>query len=157
MFAIKLARLVETHADELSEGLMQKIKTSARCKELIDKVPPGELKRRTREIYDNLTEWLMTKTEAEVEEAYIGLGARRARQGVPFSNFFWAICATKEQLWEYLQRQGLFEEPVDFWGGMELVHAVAQFFDSALYYATIGYESAHKAQVTQVLTASSNP
>jgi hypothetical protein len=153
MFAIKLARLIETHADELSEGLMQKLKTSERCSELINKVPPGELKRRTREIYENLTDWLMTRTEAEIEEGYIGLGARRARQGVPFSQFFWAICATKEQLWQFLQRQGLYEEPVDFLGGMELVHAVAQFFDSTLYYATVGYESTRKAEVTHVLTA----
>lgn len=152
MFAIKLAKLIETHADDLSEGLMQKLKTSERCKDLMNKVPPDELKNRTREVYENLTEWLTTRTESEIEEKYIGLGARRARQGVPFSEFFWAICATKEQLWQHLQRQALFEEPVDFWGGMELVHAVAQFFDSALYYATVGYESTRKAEVTHVLT-----
>lgn len=153
MFAPKLARLIEAHADQLSEGLMQKVKTSERCSELINKVPPGEFKRRTREIYENLTDWLTTRTESEIEERYIGLGARRARQGVPFSQLFWAICATKEQLWEYLQRQGLFEQPVDFWGGMELVHAVAQFFDSVLYYATVGYESTRKAEVAPVLTS----
>ncbi|MGC1650940.1 MAG: hypothetical protein WA741_34375 [Candidatus Sulfotelmatobacter sp.] len=152
MFALKLARLIENHADELSERLMQKLMTSGRCSELINKVPPDELKRRTREVYANLTDWLMTRTESEIEEGYIGLGMRRARQGVPFSEFFWAICATKEQLWEYLQRQAMFEDPVDFWGGMELVHAVAQFFDSALYYATVGYESTRKAEVTHVLT-----
>jgi hypothetical protein len=153
MFALKLARLIEHHADELSERLMQKLKTSGRCSELINKVPPDELKRRTREVYENLTKWLMTRTESEIEEGYIGLGARRARQDVPFSQFFWAICATKEQLWEFLQRQGMYEEPVDFWGGMELVHAMAQFFDSALYYATIGYESARKAEAPHILTA----
>lgn len=153
MFAPKLAKLIETHAEELSECLMQKVKTSERCSELMNKVPPGELKRRTREVYENLTDWLMTKTESEIEERYIGLGARRARQGVPFSQFFWAICATKEQLWEYLQQQGLFEHPGDFWGGMELVHAVAQFFDSALYYAMVGYESTQKPESTILMSA----
>ena len=152
MFALKLARLIENHADELSEGLMRKLKTSGRCSELINQVPPDELKRRTRDVYANLTDWLMTRTQPEIEEGYIGLGVRRARQGVPFSQFFWAICATKEQLWEFLQRQGMFEEPVDFWGGMELVHAVAQFFDSALYYATVGYESSRQAEGTRILT-----
>ena len=39
------------------------------------------------------------------------------------------------------------------WGGMEFVQAVAQFFDSALYYAKVGYESTRKAEVTHVLTA----
>jgi len=40
-----------------------------------------------------------------------------------------------------------------FGGGMEFVQAVAQFFDSALYYAKVGYESTRKAEVTHVLTA----
>lgn len=146
MFALKLARLIENHADELSERLMQKLKTSGRCSELINKVPPDELKRRTREVYENLSHWLTTRTESEIEEGYIGLGARRARQGVPFSQFLWAICATKEQLWEFL-REAVFEEPGDFWGGMELAHPVAQFFDSALYYAKVGYESAERVKL----------
>jgi hypothetical protein len=105
----------------------------------------------TYEIYRNLSDWLLTKTESEIEERYIGLGARRARQGVPFSHFFWAVCATKEYLWEYLQREGLMEEPVEFWGEMELLHVLEQFFDSALYFALIGYEGARKDEVAQAL------
>ena len=153
MFAIKLARLIENHADELSERLMQKLTTSGRCSELINEVPPYELKRRSREIYTHLTDWLMTRTESEIEDKYFGLGARRGRQGVPFTQVLWAICATKELLWEYLLRQGMFEDPVDFYGGMELLHEVAQFFDSTLYYAGTGYESTRKAEVKHVLSA----
>ena len=39
---------------------MQKVKTSERCSELINKALPDELQRRTREVYENLTDWLMT-------------------------------------------------------------------------------------------------
>ena len=60
MFALKLARLIENHADELSEGLMRKLKTSGRCSELISR-DPDQLKRRTRDVYANLTDWLMTE------------------------------------------------------------------------------------------------
>jgi hypothetical protein len=153
MFAVRLVQLIEAHADGLSEGLLQKIKTSGRCSELLRKVPSEELKRRTYEIYRNLNDWLLTKTESEIEERYIGLGARRARQGVPFSQFFWAVCATKEYLWEYLQREGVIEKPVEFWGEMELLHVLEQFFDSALYFASIGYESTRKDVVAQALAS----
>ena len=65
---------------------------------MLRRVPPDELKRRAHEIYRNLADWLSSKTESEIEERYIGLGVRRARQGVPFSEFLWALSATKECL-----------------------------------------------------------
>jgi hypothetical protein len=153
MFALRLVQLIETHADALSEGLTQKVKSSERCGELLRRVPAEELKRRTYEIYRNLSDWLVTKTESEVEERYVGLGARRARQGVPFSHLFWAVCTTKQHLWEYLQREGLMEGPVDFWGEMELLRELEQFFDSALYFASIGYESVRKDEHARSLAS----
>jgi hypothetical protein len=147
MFAVRLVNLIETHADKLSEGLLHKLKGSEQCYELLHNVPSDELHRRTHEIYRNLSEWLVTKTESEIEERYVGLGMRRARQGVPFSAFLWAISATKEYLWEFLQREGLLEEPLEFFGEMELLHSLERFFDRVLYFASLGYESARQAEV----------
>lgn len=144
MFALRMIQLIETHAGNLSDQLMLKLKTSENCRDLIYKVPAHELKMRTHEIYRNLSDWLLAKTESEIEEAYIGLGVRRARQGVPFSQFLFAINLTKECLWEYLQREGLLEDPVELLGDMELTHALGRFFDRALYSAALGYESARK-------------
>ena len=142
MFSIRLVQLIEAHADKLSQGLMQRLETSAQCRDLLRKVPADELKQRAREIYRNLSDWLLTKTDSEIEERYIGLGIRRARQGVPFSQFFSAITITKEYLWEHLEREGLLEEPVELLGEMELLHTLDRFFDRALYFAALGYESA---------------
>ena len=144
MFAIRLVQLIEAHAAELSKGLMQRLQTSPQCPELLHKVPPDELKRRAQEIYRNLSDWLLSKTESEIEERYIGLGVRRARQGLPFSQFLWAITLTKEYLWEYLEKEGLLEQPLDLLGEIELVHNLERFFDRAIYFAAIGYESAAK-------------
>jgi len=141
MFPVRLIQLIEAHADNLAEGLMHKLKKSEQCSDLLHKVPPDEVKRRTYEIYRHLGDWLVGKTETEIEERYIGLGVRRARQGVPFTNVLWAISATKEYLWEYLQQEGLLEEPVEFFGEMELLQSLERFFDRAIYFAAIGYES----------------
>jgi hypothetical protein len=122
-----MIQLIETHAGNLSDQLMLKLKTSENCRDLIYKVPAHELKMRTHEIYRNLSDWLLAKTESEIEETYIGLGVRRARQGVPFSQFLFATNLTKECLWEYLQREGLLEDPVELLGDMELTHALGTF------------------------------
>lgn len=144
MFALRMIQLIEAHANNLSDELMAKLKSSERCHNLIHKVPAHELKMRTHEIYRNLSDWLLAKTESEIEERYVGLGMRRAKQGVPFSEFLFALNATKECLWQYLQQEGLLEDPVELLGDMDLLHSLGRFFDRAAYSASFGYESVHK-------------
>jgi len=144
MFPIRLVQLIEAHADRLSEGLMQKVRNCDQCSEFLQRVPADEVKRRTYEVYRNLSDWLLTKTESEIEERYVGLGIRRAKQGVPFSAFLWAISTTKEYLWEFLRQEGLLEQPVDLFGEIDLLHSLERFFDRAIYFASLGYESARR-------------
>lgn len=145
MFAVRLVHLIETHADKLSEALIHKLKNAVECSQLVAQVPAHELKHRTYEIYSQLSDWLLSKTLSEVEERYTGLGVRRARQGVPFSQFVFAFQTTKQVLWDYLLLEGLLE-PEDLIGEMELVRSLGQFFDRALYYAAMGYEEVQKSQ-----------
>lgn len=144
MFAFKLTRLIESRADQLSEALMKRLKSSGRCNELLQRVPPHEVRKRSHEIYCNLNDWLRTKTEAEIEERYTGLGIRRAKQGVPFTDFVWAVSTTKECLWQLMEEEGLFAEPVDLYGEIELLHSLDRFFDRILYFAAAGYQAAQK-------------
>ncbi|HXY52211.1 MAG TPA: hypothetical protein VEI01_22375 [Terriglobales bacterium] len=141
MFPTMLIQLVETHADNLVAGVLRKLKSSDRCGELLQSVPVEELQRRIYEIYSRLGDWLFRKQEFEIEERYIGLGIRRARQGVPLRELLWTINTVKEYLWEYLEQEGLLEQPVDLIGDRELLQSLALFFDHALYYAIVGYES----------------
>lgn len=145
MFAIRLVQLIETHADKLSEVLIHRLQETDECKQLLSEVPTHELKHRSYEIYCHLGDWLLSKTPSEIEERYIGLGARRARQGVPFSQVMFAVQMTKHVLWDYLLLEGLLE-PEDLIGEMELVRSMGQFFDRALYCAAIGYEQVWKGE-----------
>ena len=142
MFSIRLVNLIEFHADKLAQGLMRRLQNSPQASEMLRKVPADELKSRVHEIYRNLGDWLLKKTESEIEERYTGVGLRRARQGVPFSQLMWSITLTKEYLWEYLESEGLLEQPVELLGELDLLHHVERFFDRAIYFASVGYESA---------------
>jgi len=149
MFAFKLIQLIETRAEHLSEGLMHRLKNNDRCIELLRRVPSDELRRRFHEIYRNLNDWLLNKTESEIEERYIGLGMKRAKQGVPYTDFLSAVSTTKEYLWEFMQAEGLFVEPIDLFGEIELLHSLDRFFDRILYFAAVGYESARQVESEQ--------
>lgn len=145
MLAVRLVRLIENHSEQLSRGLTEKVWNSPRCSDL-HKVPADELKVRTHEVYRNLSDWLMNKTEAEVERRYTELGARRARQGVALSHIVWALTATKEHVRAFVQREGLVDSAMELHGELELFHLLDQFFDRAVYYVTVGYERAHEAR-----------
>ncbi len=144
MLAIRLVRLIETHADRLAHGLQHKFQHAPHCADL-RKVPAAELKDRSYEIYRNLSDWLTAKSESEIEHRYTALGARRAAQGVTLSHLVWALTATKEHLWEFLDSEGFADKPVELFGELELLHRIEMFFDRALYYAAVGYEKASKS------------
>ena len=139
MIALRLVRLIESHSDELAQGLITKIENSHRTRDL-RKVPPEELRSRVYEIFHHLSEWLLTRPEIDIESRYITIGARRASQGVSLADFNWALVMTKEYLWEFLQRQGFLQSPLEIYGEMELLRLLDQFFDHALCYASEGFE-----------------
>lgn len=139
MLAGRLVRLIEKHSEHLSRELSEKVWNSPRCSDL-RKVPPDELRHRAGEIYQNLNNWLMEKTESEIEARYTELGARRAGQGVAYSHFLWAITETKAHVLGFIQREGLSDSAVELHGELELMYLLGQFFDRALYYTAVGYE-----------------
>jgi hypothetical protein len=138
MIALRLVRLIETHSDELTAGLLSKFRTSSRTADL-DKVPPDELRRRAGEILLNLSDWLLNRTEDDVEQRYREIGSRRASQGVALSDLCWSIVMTKEHLWSFLQSRGLLNSAIDIYGQLELLRMLDQFFDRALCFATEGH------------------
>lgn len=143
MLATRLVRLIEAHSSDLAGSLTEKIRTSQRTLDYL-KIPPEELKQQCYEIYAHLDEWLLSKTETEIEHHYISIGQRRSEQGIRISDFIWAIVITKENLVHYLQGQGVADVAFELLGELELVQLMEQFFDRATYYGTVGYERAQK-------------
>lgn len=144
MLAYRLVRLIETHSEGLAKTLRKKIEN---CPKLADyhKVPPDELTDRVYEVYRHLGEWLLGKTETDIEARYVEIGRKRAEQGVPSSQVTWTICLVKENLWDYLKLESVIERPAEIFGELELLELLDQFFDRAIFYAAIGHERARQA------------
>lgn len=140
MLALKLVQHMMANGDRMADGLLQKISASDKCSELVLKVPTEERKRYALSIYNNLTDWLADEPDPLLEQHYIDVGMKRGAQGIPFSNLFWAVCIAREHLWEYMQQECLLDEPVEFWGGVNLLHSLNRFFDRILYFSLLGYQ-----------------
>jgi len=155
MLLYRLVRLIETHSQALAQTLLTRVQESDQTRDF-RKVPPEELKDRVYEIYRHLGDWLLGKTEFDIEKRYLEIGAIRAQQQVPFSQVARTIALTKENLWEFLKKESPMDRPVDVFGELELLQLLEQFFDHAIYYAALGYErevAAHAAETTTAGTA----
>lgn len=141
MLAYRLVRLIELHSEGLAVALRKRMEECNRCPDYKN-VPPEELTHVVYEMYRNLGEWLLGKTEADIERRYTSIGARRAEQNVPLSQVLWVIALVKENLWEYLKREDVIERPAEIFGELEMLQLLEQFFDRAMFYAALGYENA---------------
>ena len=135
----RLTRLIELHADALASTLEARIASSDRCSSYRC-VSPAELKTLVAGIYGQLGDWLVSKTEDEIERRYVAIGARRAEQRVPVSELLWCIVLVKENLWEFLREQEALGNVSQIFGELALMQLVEQFFDRAIYYAVRGHE-----------------
>jgi hypothetical protein len=140
MIALRLVRLIESHSEALAESLTHKLERSSRTADF-KKVPEQEVRERAREVYRNLSDWLLAKTDDDIEHVYKALGRRRAEQGVSMGALCWAIIMIEENLWEFLEMEGMREKPLEILGSLELLRLLDQFFEQAVYFATLGHES----------------
>jgi hypothetical protein len=144
MLTYRFVRLIETHSDTLAISLLHKVQRSE-CTAAYTKVAAEELTQRVSEIYRHLGEWLLDKSEADIEQRYIRIGSRRAQQGVPLSQVIWAIVLTKDNLWEFILDESHPDRPVEIFGKQDLLQLLDQFFDRAIHAAALGYEWAAEA------------
>jgi len=149
MIAYRLVRLIEAHSDQLAAGLLEKLKTDPRTCHYGD-VSAQEFHDRALEVYQHLGEWLLGRTETDIERRYLEIGRRRAEQGVKLSQMICAINLVKTHLLEYLQGEAVTEKAVEVFGELEVLQLLEQFFDRAIYYAAIGYERANTARAAAV-------
>jgi len=139
MFSYRLVRLIETHADALAAGLEKKVMSSTRLGSFRS-LPVHELRERVYEIYRHLGEWLLGKNQADIEQRYREIGARRASQKVPLAEVIQVIILTKDNLWDFLKSEAVADRAVEIMGELELLQMLEQFFDRAIYFAAIGYQ-----------------
>ena len=151
LLAYRLVKLIENHSDGLARSLYKRCRESERCRGYAN-VPESDLTARVYEVYHHLGEWLLGKTEEDIERRYLEIGALRAEQGVPCSQVVWVICLVRENLWDYLKQNAELERPHEIFGEIELLELLDQFFNHAIYYAALGHEraSAHYSVRSEV-------
>jgi len=148
MLGIKLVRLIEAHSEALSQGLTEQIRRSERTSDF-QKIPPKDLRLAATEVYRNLGEWLLQKTEGDIEIRFKAIAARRSAEGIRLHQLAWALMLTRDHLWRFLRQQALSDNIVALHGELELQLQLNQFFDRAIFYAILGYNEAARENASK--------
>jgi hypothetical protein len=135
--------LIESHSEPLADAFVRKLITSERTTAYRN-LPVHELRNAAFDVYQNLGEWLLSKTESDVELRYRELGLKRASEGVPLSQFVASMLMTKDHLWAYLRREAMSDGALELYGELEFLQSLTNFYDRAIYYASMGYEQKAK-------------
>jgi len=145
MLSIHFARLIENHSEELAVGLVRRLQSSERTSSYRE-IPTETLERQVQDVYQNLSLWLTTKTEAEIQQRYSEVGRLRANQGVPVGQFSWALIMSKEYLWQFLLREAMADQAMQLLSELDFLLLLEQFFDRAIYYGVSAYDAAARRE-----------
>lgn len=156
MLSLRLVHLIEAHSDRLADTLLRTISSSPECADL-RKLPAEVVRARAYEIYRNLGDCLTSETDYEIAKRYEALGVERAAQHVALSHVVWAINATKRNLREFLEHEGVSDSPIELNRSLELLALLDRFFDTAVYFVTVGYERQQAGRQRFQAAASGGP
>jgi len=139
MISAKLIKMIEDHAEQIARELVNDIKTNPKTKSY-HHFSAEEIHRRVYDVYRNLSDWLIDKTESEIQQSYMALGKERFEEKIPISQVIFSLVLTRNHLVEYVKRHGLADTALEFFMELELLFLVTKFYDKAIYYTVCGYE-----------------
>jgi len=139
MISTKLVRMIEEHAEQLTQGLLKDIQTNPKTSSY-QQFSVEEMYKRAFTVYKNLGDWLVAKTEEDVQQRYLELGRQRFEEKIPLSQVIYALQLTKNHLMKYVKMSGLADTALELHQELDLCSLVTQFFDKAIFYTVCGYE-----------------
>ena len=150
-----LMQQIETHAERLTERVIDAVRTNPRTKFLRD-LSEEELRRRFFDLFRNLGRWLSEKSEGEIESIYGDIGRRRCREAVPLSELVYALVLVKQTLWDYMQKNVVAVSETTLYEEELIAEMMGRFFDRALYHTVRGYEEVWAMDTSLRLLAGSS-
>ena len=142
MLYAKFIRLVEDHAELITQNWLKEVKTNPATPGY-RKMSDDLLTRRVFDVYKKLGNWLMDSDpcDTRIAEHYIRLGRERASENRNSSEVTYAFILTRVVAWKFILNQGIIENSFDLQQAFDFYQKVINFYDRAIYFVNIGYES----------------
>ena len=141
MVSYRLIRLIENHAEQLSRSLARQLKLHPKTRKF-GRLAEEEIAERIYNFYAHLGSWVMTSSEENIRHTCEELGRRRQEEGMPLHEVLYVIILSKEHLRSFARNEAIGTTAFEMYGEQELFRVLDHLYELAIYYTTIGYESA---------------
>jgi hypothetical protein len=135
----QVIRIIESHADELTDGVVERLRCSSHTP-AYHTLSREELHRRLFQIYHDLGHWLLGNVEETVQIRYEAIGTQLYKEGVPLGQVLWAQVLIKEHLRDAIADAMSADSALDLHREREILRLIGRFFDRALCYTAEAYE-----------------
>ena len=152
MISQRLIEQIHESANRLTNDLIERLQTDSRST-AYRTIPRERLIALKDDLYQNLGSWLSTRSKSAVKARYVRLGRERYLEGIPLSELIFGLSVTKSMLVDFIRHcmPGRAEElNLEY----DLVISIGEFFDEAIYFAAVGYDDAHRAQLGAAASSS---
>ena len=153
MLSVRLVRVVERHADEVTHEVVRELQASPRTP-AFHSLPAEELRRRIHHLLRNLGQWVKERSQPKVAAFYEELGRRRFHEGVPMSELAIAFALIKRGVRSHVLASVAPASAVELYQLEEFEVLIDGFFDEALYHTVKGWEAAVGGALQPVLAGS---
>jgi hypothetical protein len=149
----QMVHWIEKHADELAKLWLRDVCACERTPKLCA-LERGALYESAFNVYNELSKWISRDTtREEIARHYLAFGRQRRRDGLPLSEVIESMVLMRRRLWLKVLSEGLIDTALELRKAMELNNRIVLFFDRAMYYAAVGYESEAGAKATAAARA----
>lgn len=137
----RLVDLIERNATELTNAWLEDIRKEVRLP-TYHRFGNVELYERAYRVYSQLGKWISRETSREeIARDYMELGSERRKEGFALAEIIRALILIRRNLWKKVMTEGLLDTTLDLYQAIEMNNQVTLFFDRAIYYTAVGYES----------------
>lgn len=137
----RLVTLIEKNADQLTKDWLSEVRKNP-ATPTYHTYDEKALYKRAFDVYSRLSKWISKETtKEEIARHYIDLGFQRRRENFALSEVVQALILTRRFLWLKVLSEGFLDTALELYKALQLNNRVILYFDRAIYYITLGYET----------------
>jgi hypothetical protein len=106
-----------------------------------------EIQERAKDLSSKLSSWLLDPDETRFIAHFEALGRRRCEEGIPLHEVIQKLNIIKRAIRRYVTEQNYSLTPLEIYQELEVLRAMAGFFDFVVFRVAKGYEETLRAKL----------
>ncbi len=136
-----LVELIELNSDKLRKRVVEDIRKHHGTK-TYHTLSEAQIYSWVLEVYSQFDKWMSNViTKEEIKRNYTALGRQQRKEGFALSEVIQALIITRRHIWLLVDYESFLDTAQDLRMAIDLVNQTLLFFDRAIYFTAVGFET----------------